>query len=242
MPRKYQRRRRKAKRKGGRRRKAKVARSLPIGLPNKYTCKLRYADFIELNPTTGSAGSKMYNFRCNSVYDPDYTSTLSGHQPMEFDTLASAYRRYMVKSSKIIVKGFGLKGTTPTWLALTLEDHDTAKSSSLRNLIENGASLVRIDPIGYNSSGGINQSFGYVGNQTALQKVWKQKKMTPTGLRGGEAQNASVAANPTEMALFRVTAMNADNQTVSDPAPLQIMINIIYTVTFFDEKQIHPES
>lgn len=49
-----------------------------LGLPEKIYVKFRYCDYLSFSGTSDS-----YVYRCNSLYDPDYTG--GGHQPRNFD-------------------------------------------------------------------------------------------------------------------------------------------------------------
>lgn len=59
---------------------------------------LRYQTTVD---TTTSASIYNYQFRINSVFDPDYTSV--GYQPLGFDQWASIYSRYTVYSCEAVV-------------------------------------------------------------------------------------------------------------------------------------------
>lgn len=68
-----------------------------FGFPDRLKTKLHYADVIQLSASAGSPG--LWQFRMNSLYDPDYTGT--GHQPQWFDQLSAVYQYYKVLGSKI---------------------------------------------------------------------------------------------------------------------------------------------
>jgi len=70
-----------------------------FGFPDVLRTKLQYCDVVQLAASAGSPG--LYQFRMNSLFDPDYTST--GHQPQWFDQLSAVYSYYRVLKSKITV-------------------------------------------------------------------------------------------------------------------------------------------
>lgn len=72
---------------------------MPIGMPQRYTCKLKYNTIISLNPGAGIFA--VNSFRANSLFDPDLTGV--GHQPTPFDQLATFYKKYFVRSAKYIM-------------------------------------------------------------------------------------------------------------------------------------------
>lgn len=59
-------------------------------LAQRYICKLKYMDSVQLN----AGNNYIYRFNLNSLFDPNRTGI--GHQPHGFDTLASMYNRYRV--------------------------------------------------------------------------------------------------------------------------------------------------
>lgn len=60
----------------------------------RYLTKLVYCDRLAIPSTITTDISSCYQFRLNSIYDPDLTST--GHQPLGRDQLALLYNRYRV--------------------------------------------------------------------------------------------------------------------------------------------------
>lgn len=70
-----------------------------FGFPDRLKTKLHYCDVVQLAASAGNPG--LWEFRMNSLFDPDFTGT--GHQPQWFDQLASVYLYYKVTSSKITV-------------------------------------------------------------------------------------------------------------------------------------------
>ncbi len=210
----------------------------PMGLPRVFTCKMKYVDFIELDPSAGAPA--LHKYRVNSVYDPDYTGVVAGHQPSEFDNISQVYRRYKVTSSRIKVEGLAkANGTVPTWLVLETQDHDLNTNPSLRNLLENGAKAVRIDPVV--SSTATMNTFSYKGNQQSLIKNWSIRRDIPQHLRGGEALNAGISQNPAEQMYFSIQAMANDIQTATNPGAIICKVELTFNVTFYDEKE-HEES
>lgn len=71
--------------------------------PQSMYMEHKYLDVLyRLNETiTGSIGSE-YNFRLNSLFDPDFTS--SGHQPTFFDQMTAIYAKYAVYAVRINIR------------------------------------------------------------------------------------------------------------------------------------------
>jgi len=76
-----------------------VIYKLPVGMPERYTCKLKYNGLFTLNAPVGTPAVQA--FRMNSLQDYDLTG--GGHQPTPFDQLASFYKKYFVRSAKVII-------------------------------------------------------------------------------------------------------------------------------------------
>lgn len=74
-----------------------------VGFPQTMYMEHKYVDVLyKLNESiTGSIGTE-HNFRLNSLFDPDFTT--SGHQPTYFDMMAQIYNRYTVYACKITIR------------------------------------------------------------------------------------------------------------------------------------------
>lgn len=68
-----------------------------FGFPDRLRTKLQYQDVIQLAASAGSPA--LWQFRMNSLQDPDYTGV--GHQPQWYDQLSAVYSYYRVMGSKI---------------------------------------------------------------------------------------------------------------------------------------------
>lgn len=69
------------------------------GFPDRLRTKLHYCDVVQLTASAGSPG--IWQFRLNSLYDPDLTGV--GHQPQWYDQLSAVYQYYQVLGAKITV-------------------------------------------------------------------------------------------------------------------------------------------
>jgi len=91
--------------------------------PDAKLVKHIYADTITL-PAGAAAGVRtVYQFRCNSAYDPDYTST--GHQPLYYDEMSNMYKHYQVVKARIVIT-IAQTSTVPEVISLFMDtDTDT---------------------------------------------------------------------------------------------------------------------
>lgn len=80
------------------RNKAVITHIKGQGIPDMLSVKLSYVEHIPIT-TLGGLPYMLYNFRGNSLFDPNVTGT--GHQPMYFDQYAALYNRYRVMGSAV---------------------------------------------------------------------------------------------------------------------------------------------
>jgi len=86
----------------GRRTKKTTKKSVAIvknpvyrpGFPKEQVVKMRYVANFNINPSV----TTIYQFRANSIFDPDYTAT--GHQPIGHDQWTLFYNHYIVLGAK----------------------------------------------------------------------------------------------------------------------------------------------
>ncbi len=86
--------------------------------PAKMRSKLRYSQTLSLDPSGGLPAGNL--FRCNSIFDPDYTGI--GHQPYGHDTLQSIYNHYRVMNSTITMTPTNSNANTNGIFGITLTD------------------------------------------------------------------------------------------------------------------------
>ena len=79
---------------------------------------LRYVDTITLTSSAGAAriSGSQYEFRLNSIYDTDKTST--GHQPYMYDQVATLYGKYRVDRCDVQVDAIVSPSTSHAITAL----------------------------------------------------------------------------------------------------------------------------
>jgi hypothetical protein len=112
--------------------------SAPL-MPSKMRRILRYNTQLTLTaPSTSTITN--YQFRLNSLYDPDLTST--GHQPMGYDQLTALYNQWVVTRCRVIVNAIML--TDPAYvsgsagmLAMYGVANDSSVPTTPSQLIEN---------------------------------------------------------------------------------------------------------
>lgn len=211
------------------RKKNTFSRRLPVGgFPSRKIAKLRYVDTISLDAGIGTYA--VNEFRANSLYDPDKTGT--GHQPSNFDKMATIYDRYTVLGAKCTVYWVPTSSTIvtpPPLLAL--------------HVSENGGEIATA-----HGSGGINnvleqprlaRSTQYVGvyngTPTVLTKYFSAKKFFGVkDIVGVGVYSADVTTNPTEGAFFEVGCISPDDTV--NPGAITVRVEIEYIAMFTEQK------
>jgi hypothetical protein len=129
---------RRPKRKVVRKALPKARLSAPL-MPSKMRRILRYNTQLTLTaPSTATITN--YQFRLNSLYDPDLTST--GHQPMGYDQLTALYNQWVVTRCRVMVNGIMLSDPAYTAgsagiLAMYGVANDSSVPTTPSQLIEN---------------------------------------------------------------------------------------------------------
>lgn len=71
-------------------------------MPTKIRLNFRYFTNTQLTTNSTATIIDRWDFRANSLYDPDYTYT--GHQPLCYDQWTAFYNHYRVTGAKITIK------------------------------------------------------------------------------------------------------------------------------------------
>ncbi len=93
-----------------------------VGVPDSVRVILRYNEILTPSATLGSLYS--YQFRGNSVFDPNYTG--AGAQPTYYDNWANMYNSFVVLSSRIKVEFVSLAAGTAPCLAGVYPAYNTS--------------------------------------------------------------------------------------------------------------------
>lgn len=189
-----------------------------MGFPKENIVRMRYCQNVTLGSTTGILSYAQ--FRANSVYDPDYTSL--GHQPMTFDLYATLYNHYQVLGSKMtatLLPNADL--STPHVCGIYLSD-DITTYTTWDAFQESGRSKPK--PL---------QSIDKPAKAIA---GFSLKKFFTKSVDNGDT-GAFVTDNPTEVAYYTLWVQPVD-VTTSSSANIQAVVQIDYTVRFYEPKDI----
>lgn len=202
------------------------------GFPKEMKMKHRYVDTVSLDATATTPA--IHRFRCNSVFDPDYTGT--GHQPLYRDLMVTIYNHYVVTGSKITVK-FTNAATSANYQSASvcgvyLDDNST-DHTIYTTLMENGRGQSKM----------LAQAATRGGDSVTCRQKFSAKKFF--GVKDVKDNitriGAAVAANPSEDAYFVVFSQGVQPSAVDNPLPILATVIIEYAV-IWSERTEQPES
>lgn len=197
------------------------------GFPSKKMVKLKYAQEITLAGT--SAGIVQHQFRCNSVYRPDYTTGGTyGHQPMNFDRWAALYEHYTVISAVLKVTPTDTTNSNklPGYLGVMVstDSGGTSQLAYVVSLFENNLNSHKFLQVGNSSAP--SRTWGGMG----LKSYFNAKRLFGVvNPEDGIGYGASITTNPDRDAYFNVYLASIRGNT---PANITALVEIEYTVMF----------
>lgn len=209
----------------GRARIGRKYKATPIGgFPKSKLVKLRYAQFININPASGVTGS--YVFSANGMYDPDITGT--GHQPSNFDRWMAVYDHYTVVGSKIKVSYTPTIATTivPGIFGVLLTDAGNEATSLIQeNLLEQPRVKYSRKVLGMPTANSMPA--------TVVKRFSSKRFFGVKPLGGGKTFQGSASANPTEGAFYEVFVCPIDG---NDPGNMALTVVIDYIAVLTEPK------
>jgi len=209
----------------------RIFRPLPIAAPHTLATRLRYVQYISLNPA--DTGLITYHqFAANGVYDVDLTGV--GHQPNGFDELMALYGKAYVMSSVIRMTPLAstvanLSPVSYYGVALT-EDPTEISGNDLIAMLESeetGSKRVRIagNNVAHTNLNNYNttkQFYGY-------KKYWgRRSELTDVMFEN------TAAANPQRIVKFVPWACS--HPAGAESVEQTYLIQIEYKVLFTDNK------
>lgn len=203
-----------------RRRRLTVFRN-PI--PKTMRIKFKYSTLLVLDPgvSTTSTSSAFWNYRANSLYDPDQSGI--GHQPLGFDQYMPFYNRFTVIASKIQVTCISGSNTTPVYFSVSLED-STSAPLPIDDEIENG-----------------QVSFTYVSGQDAGSIARRSRGFSARRffgkrfLIGDPSYSGTISNDPAIGAYFQIAVASVDGM---DPDACRFRVLITYLAVLNEPKDI----
>lgn len=199
----------------------RLPRSLSIGAPDEMTVKLVYHDFYTHTHTSGALN--VWQFRGNSVYDPDFTYT--GHQPNGFDEMATLYQRYRVSGSLIQVNFSPLSssGSNLPMVGVVVPRAEDESISSLNAVCE----LPYAKMVNVSGNTADSAQHWQVSNYMTTKKMFGIKDIEDLDY------SSVVTSNPTAYWLWSVYTDSSNEASTSIVA---ITVKITYYVKFYKKQ------
>lgn len=196
-------------------------------MPNKFSCKFRYAGEATINPgVAGIAG--VHVISANGIYDPDITAT--GHQPRGFDQLMTMYDHYVVVGAKIKVT-FMYQYSLSYYnheVGINLKDTNTVHSDK-NDYLEGRNFTSSVMPAFTAGTAAGTAPMRTLSYKSSTKKfLGRSNVMSDPELKGG------ITSNPTEGLFFHVWA--APSNSSVDQEAIGIRYTIDYLVMLIEPK------
>lgn len=192
-------------------------------IPDRYFCKLKYSEQFGMIYTPATAAT--YQFRANSIYDPNYTGT--GHQPLGHDQLITLYNRYRVYGCKYRIFFTNISTTEQAEVAVQLRPNLTV--NSVYDTIRESAYTVWKSILGVEGSGQATRMCkGYA-------SIPKLRGCTKTRMKSDDSFQAIVGNNPS---ITPSINLHMQNQDVGTGVTVRARVDLVYLCEFFDRKDL----
>jgi hypothetical protein len=196
----------------------KVGQGDRVGFPANKTVELVYVSSWELESALGAQAK--WQFRLNSVYDPDYTN--AGGQPRGFDQWALFYNHYVVEACTYEVTA-GPRSTTQNMYYQTYISDDGTVPSTKGDIAELGGVTAFVVP---------GQPAHIFKGKIETAKFFNRKDIA-----ADNELRALVTTNPIEEVYLSVIVYTADlTATVTS----DIFATLKYRVRFMEPKDLGP--
>jgi hypothetical protein len=193
------------------------ARRIPTILAQTHVCKLKYSDFISLNPGVTNIVSNRY--RASSVRDPDATGL--GAAPRGFAQLSALYEDYTVLGSRIRVTFVSTNSasTGEAWVGIFLDEQNIAHSQDTEGVFSRRAlSRAFMPPFGSGKSSAV------VTARMNTKRWFRTNPMTDVDCL------AAVTTDPVKQVFYHVWAGGTTASV--DPSTISATVEIEYIVAF----------
>ncbi len=194
----------------------------PAGFPDRYVCKLKYNEQIQL----GTIGLDTYRFRMNSIFDPNQTGI--GHQPFFHDELALIYSRYRVTSFSFKL-GFVNLASVAANIAVVPVNNTTAftSMSQVQEMSRSRKKLIGV------SGGG--KEITYMSGHFSPKAI---AGVTAEKWRTDDIYSALMSTNPSEEQYLAILI----EDIAAGTSDICVEVNLIYHVELFDKLNIQTQS
>jgi hypothetical protein len=164
----------------------------------------KYIESVQMN-VGAATGVGSYLFSCNSLYDPNVTST--GHQPLYFDQMGYLYNHYVVIGSICKAKfipATGASSNVPIRCVGFINDNNSFASSSNINTLEEQSLATKRTTSPNNN------------RPVSMTLKWSAKKYFGGSVMANTELQGTTAAGPAEQSYFAFAALAVDGVTPID--------------------------
>lgn len=187
----------------------------------RVTTTHKYAESLLITATSGVMSD--YQFRLNSVYDPDFA--FGGHQPMGSDQMRTLYNRYRVDGVKVRVHFHKSTETGCAAVAIVANNSVAPFTDPFSAIQEQG--LGKYATLSYSTAG--SQTHKLLRDNYSLHKV---TGVTKTKYESDDLYQATEGANPTEAIQLHVIITGLATNTNTQSALMTIELD--YLTTWYD--------
>lgn len=192
-------------------------------VPDRFFVKLKYSEQFGMTYTPATAAS--YQFRVNSIFDPNYTGT--GHQPLGHDQWQNIYNRYRVYGCKYRIYFTNISTTEQAEVAVQLRPNLTTASDY--DTIRESAYTVYKNILGVEGSGQATRcAKGYAG-------VCKLRGMSKARIKAEDSFQANFGSNPANTPSIN---LHMQNQNVGTGCTIRARVDLTFLCELFDRKSL----
>jgi len=190
--------------------------TIGTGFPLKLMMKHKYSGTNIITSTAGAVSNQIIIL--NGLYDVDYT--LTGHQPLYFDTMNSIYNHWCVIGAKVTFTIFPYQANTVPVRASLYVDDDTTPVSTLDTRSEQATGRARM---------------GNHDKPMTLTLRWSAKKNFGGAVLSKSQLCGDASNNPTEIQTAILSLQSVD-QTATTVSAVQYEVELL--TVYFELKDI----
>ena len=195
----------------------RVKNSQGILIPMRTKVTLKYAQDIELKIPAQAGLIDRYQFRANSINDPDYQ--LGGHQPMGHDQYANFYQKYVVVGASLTATFRNTSNSSLT--SDTNQQYICGVTTTTPNqIISNNYELLENNRTSYGKTSP-QKPFQVINKKFSSKKFWGLSNILDNADYGAAMNN-----NPLQECLFEIFGYNPIGS--ENPTPLFVNVMIKY--------------
>ena len=190
-----------------------------------FLFKTRYVSSKTAVQGLGAGVPGTYIFSLNSLYDPDKTLLIGGHQPIGFDQMMMMYDHYTVIGARVRVTAWNQDPDESQVIALHIKDNQSVNTDS-NNILENG--LNRWALLGTTGSGSDTKTLSI---NCSISKFFGRKVLQ------GDKYSGSATTDPTDGVYLHITAIPVTGGAAV-PLSIRTCVEIQYIAVLTEPKTL----